>query len=199
MVRAARCLLVVATLALLLPSLALEGAAGEEMVENPLYKHWAKFNKGSTVTRLEKTTFTGPEKHALPDGIDEKLVTYTLLSTSPEKVVVSVVVVERDFLQSTESAPTKQMYPAKIKKSHLHAGLHGVDVKFGKDTIEVLNKQLDCVTVSGVEKKEGSEVAHKLWLSEQVPGGMVKHTRTTSMGGKVFADTMITVKSYKAE
>jgi hypothetical protein len=199
MVRAARWLLVVATLALVLPSLALEAATGDEMVENPFYKYWANFKKNATVTRHEKTVYHGPEKQAVPDGIDEKLVTYKLVSTSPEKVVVSVVVVDYDFLNSTESAPTKHTYPAKVKKSHLQAGLHGIEPKFGKDTIEVLGKKMDCVTVSGVEKKEGSEVNHTVWLSDQVPGGIVKHTRSTTMGGKAYAETTITLKSYKAE
>jgi hypothetical protein len=196
MVRAARALLVVATVALLLPSLALEAAVGDDLVDNPLYKYWANFKKNSTVTRHEKTVFDGPEKNTVPDGIDEKEVTYKLVSTSPEKVVVSVVVLERGFLNATESAATKHIYFAKIKKSHLQAGLHGVEPKMGKDTLEVLGKKLDCVTASGVEKKEGTEVDHKIWLSDQVPGGIVKHTRTTKVGGKTYADTTITVKSY---
>ena len=40
---------------------------------------------------------------------------------------------------------------------------------------------------------------HEIWVSDQVPGGMVKHTRVTKQDGKVFADTTITVKAYKVE
>jgi hypothetical protein len=197
MVPAARWMLAVGTIALMFPSFAVHGG-GDEMVVNPFYKYWANFKPGATVTRLEKTTFTGPEKNTVPDGIDQKEVTYKLLSVSPGSVVVQVVVKERTFLSSIESAPTKQTYPAKVTKSHLRAGLHDVDVKKGKDTLEVLGKKLECVTASGTEKKEGTEVDHKIWLSEQIPGGIAKHRRTTKQDGKVYADTTITVKSYKS-
>jgi hypothetical protein len=174
-------------------------ADDDEMVVNPHFKYWSNFKPGATSTRLEKTVFTGPAREQVPDGIDEKEITMTLLEKSADSVTVQVVVTDRDFLGSIVSAPTKKIFPAKVKKSHLRAGLHGVDPKLGKEALDVLGKKLDCTTASGTEKKDDVEVDHKIWLSETVPGGIVKHTRTTKQGGKVVADTTIVVKSYKAE
>jgi hypothetical protein len=199
MMQAARWKSAVAVTVLALSSLAVYAGGGDEMVENPMYKYWANHKPGASATRLEKTAFSGAaEKSQVPDGIDEKEVTYKLLSVSPTNVVVEVVVKERGFLGTIESSPTKQSYPSKIKKSHLKAGLHDVDVKLGKDTIVVLGKKLDCTTASGMEKKEGTEIDHKMWLSEQIPGGIVKHTRVTKVDGKVYADTTITLESFTA-
>jgi hypothetical protein len=195
--QAARWTLVIGTFALLVPVLAAGG--GDEMVANPFYTYWSNFKPGSTVTRLEKTAFAGPEKAALPDGIDEKTVTYKLLEVGRGSATVEVIVAERNFLNTTESAPTKQTFPAMVKKSHLRAGFHEVDVTKGKDTIDVLGKRMDCITFTGVEKSGNMETDHKVWVSEQVPGGIVKHTRNTKQDGKPYADTTITVSSYAAK
>jgi hypothetical protein len=176
---------------------AVQSAEGDEMVTNPYYRYWSNCKPGSTVTLAEKTLFTGPEKEQLPDGIDRKEVTSTLLSVSPDKVVVQTAVTEHEFLSAIESAPTKKIYPAKVKQSHLQAGLHGINPKKGAETLEAAGQKLDCITWAGTEKKEGTEVVHKLWLSEKVPGGIVKHTRVTRQDGKVVADTTIVVQSFK--
>jgi hypothetical protein len=188
----------VGTILLISPLLAVQ-AADDEMVTNPFYKYWATGKKGSTVTTVEKTAFPGPEKNAYPDGVDEKVITSTLLEVTPEHVVVQVVVIEREFLDTIESAPTKKTYPAKVKKANLLGGLHGVEPKVGEEPLEVLGKKLTCTTFSGTEKKEGTEVDHKIWASDKVPGGIVKHTRVLKQDGKVVADTTIAVKSYKME
>ncbi len=173
-------------------------AEKDDMVANPMYKYWAQFKPGSTVTLLEKTVLSGPEKDTVPDGIDQKEVTYKLLSVTPEKVVVQTVVVEHDFLGTIEQPATKKTFPAKVSKTHLQGGFHGVDPKKGEEKITMLGKEMDCLTLAGLEKKEGSEVDHKLWVSEKVPGGVVKHTRVTKQDGKLVADTTITLKSFKA-
>ncbi len=150
---AARWLLAVGMVLVVSPLLAVQAAEGDEMVANPLYKYWANHKPGSTVTLLEKNVLAGPEKEQFPDGIDEKVVTTKLLKVTPDNVVVEVTVTERDFLKTVESAPTKTTYPAKVKKSHLQAGLHGVDPKIGKDTLTLVGKKFDCTTLSGTEKK----------------------------------------------
>ena len=69
-----------------------------------------------------------------------------------------------------------------VTKANLAAGLHGVNPKVGMETLEVLGKKLECVTLSGTEKKGGEEVEHKVWVSDKVPGGIVKHTRDAQAG-----------------
>jgi hypothetical protein len=169
----------------------------DDMVDHPFYKHWANCKPNSTVTLTEKTVFHGPEKNQLPDGIDEKIVTRKLLSVNAKGVVVQTITSEHDFLGMIESAPTKATYAAKIKKSHLQAALHNINAKPGEDTVTFNGKKIACKTLEGVEKKEGSTIEHKVWISDTVPGGVVKRTQTTSQDGKVVAETTIMLKSYK--
>jgi hypothetical protein len=198
MLQVTRWMLAVGSIGLAFVFSAATAAEKDEMVDNPIYKYWSKFHPGATVTRLEKTVYGGPEKNMFPDGIDEKTVKYTLISVTPEAVTTQVVVSEPGFLSTVESAPTKQTSAKMIKKSHLRAGLHDIDPMVGKDTIKVLGKEMECTTLSGTEKKGGEEVEHKVWVSDKVPGGIVKHTRVTKQDGKLIADTTITLKSFQA-
>src|SRR5262245_20053723 len=95
----------------------------DEMVENPQYKFWSGFKPGATAVHVEKVTLSGPDRKHAPDGVDVKEITYKLLESTPEKVVVQVVVLDHEFLGLIEAAPTKSIYPAKVKKSHLKAVL----------------------------------------------------------------------------
>jgi hypothetical protein len=182
-------------------SLAAGFGGDEETAENPYYKHWAGFKAGTTVTHTEKTTFGDDATDELPGGVDEKIVKYKLVSVSPKRVVVEAVVIEREFLNTTESAPTKIIYPAKVNKAHLEAVLLAAGAKRGEATLKVkLGKEeqaFDCMTIAGIRKKKGEEVSQKFWLSTTVPGGIVKRTRATMRDGKLVAETTTLVRSYK--
>jgi len=171
-----------------------------ETTENPFYKHWASFKEGTTVAHTEKTTFGDDATDELPGGVDEKIVKYKLLSVSPEKVVVETVVIEKSFLNTTESAPTKITYPAKVSKAHLEAVLLAAGAKQGMDTLTVKvgkeDKEIKCRTIEGTRKKKNEEVRQKFWLSTTVPGGIVKRTRATMHDGKLVAETTTSLRSY---
>src|SRR5919202_4187880 len=99
MLRTIRALLASGSLFVLLP---LPGAAEgdkDALVENPMYTAWAGHKPGATATLVEKTTYSD-DKNPIPD---EKVVTYTLLSVSADKVVVRAVVVEQELLGTVES------------------------------------------------------------------------------------------------
>src|SRR5262249_55127473 len=99
-----------AAAALFLASLAGVNAGGDDLVDHPLYVHWANCKPGSTATLVEKTVFSGPDKDQVPDGIDEKVIVRKLVSVSPKNVVVQSIVAENDFLGLIEAAPTKATY-----------------------------------------------------------------------------------------
>ena len=44
---------------------------------------------------------------------------------------------------------------------------------------------------------EGEEIEFKLWLCDDTPGTIVKHTRTTKQKGELVAETTITLQSCK--
>ena len=175
-------------------------AADEETAENPYYKHWAGFKAGTTVVHTERTTFGDDATDELPGGVDEKIVKYKLLSVSAERVVVEATVLEKEFLSTTESAPTNIIYPAKVNKAHLAAVLLAAGAKHGEETLKVKvgeeEKEIKCKTIAGTRKKKDEELKQKFWLSTEVPGGIVKRTRTTMRDGKLVAETTTSLRSY---
>src|SRR5262249_52634505 len=156
MLRTIRALLASAVLVLSLP-LPATADDKDEMVDNPRYTAWANFKPGATSTVFEKTTYSG-DKNPVPD---QKVVTYTLLSVSPDKVVVRAVVVEQELLGTVENAPTKHTYPAKLKKSYLAVAAPDLDAKKGEETITWQGKDMQCKTLYGSYKKEGEAVEFK--------------------------------------
>ena len=178
------------------------GGGDGEMTDNPFYKHWAGFKEGTTVVHTEKTTFGDDATDELPGGVEEKIVKYKLLSVSPKRVVVEAVVIEKEFLNSTESAPTKIIYPAQVNKAHLDAVLLAAGAKKGEQTLKLKmgkeEMEIKCKTIAGTLKKKGEMVTQKFWLSKEVPGGIVKRTRTTMQDGKMVAKTTITLRAFKA-
>ena len=175
--------------------------ADEEMTDNPYYKHWASFKKGTTVVHTERTTFGDDATDELPGGVDEKILRYKLVSVSPRRVVVEVVVVEKDFLDISESAPTRIIYPAKVNKANLQAVLLAAGAKYGEETLKVKvngeEREVKVKTIEGTRKKKGDMVHGKFWLSSKVPGGIVKRTRATMRDGKLVAETTTLIRRFK--
>jgi hypothetical protein len=182
-------------LALLLASTAW---AQEKMVANPYYKFWAGSKPGATAVHLEQTKLTGAEGKLVPDGVDEKHITYKLVRVTNDRAVVEMVVTERDYLGYVQAAPTRYIYPARLKKSHLERILLDTGEKTGKETLKVGGKEIKCKTLSGTIKGAGGEqIEFKLWVSTSVPGSIVKQVRTTRQQGKLVAETTTTLQSYK--
>jgi hypothetical protein len=182
-------------------SLAAGFGGDEKNADNPHYKHWTGFKVGTTAVLSETTKFGDDATDELPGGVDEKVVRYKLLSVSPKQVVVEAVVFEKEFLNTTEAAPTKIHYPAKADKADIEAVLLATGAKLGEETLKVNlgkeEKEIKCHTITGTRKKASEEVKQKLWLSVDVPGGVVKRTRAVTRDGKLVAETTTMLKSYK--
>lgn len=190
---------------LLMIALASGAAAQDEMVANPFYKFWAGSKPGSTTSLLEVTKLGEQEGKGAPDGMDEKQITYKLVKVDDKQVVVEMVVTERDFLGYVQAAPTRYIYPAQLKKAHLERLLQETGAKTGEDSLKYKGKDVKCKTIAGTVKAPGGEqTEYKLWLSEDVPGQIVKHVRTTrrkdDQGNRTVAETTTTLQAYqKAE
>lgn len=182
-------------LALLLASTAW---AQEDMVANPYYKFWAGSKPGATAVHLEQTKLAGPEGKLVPDGVDEKRIAYKLVEVDKDRAVVEMVVTEQDFLGFVQAAPTRYIYPAKLKKSHLERILLEAGGKTGEETVKVDGKDIKCKTLAGTVKgPDGEQIAFKLWLSDDVPGSIVKQVRTARQKAEMIAETTTTLQSYK--
>ena len=173
--------------------------AQEEMVANPYYKFWAGAKPGATAVHVEKTKLSGPEGKVVPDAVDEKRIVYKLVEVDKDRAVVEMVVTEQDFLGYVQAAPTRYIYPVKVKKSHLERVILAEGGKAGEDTVKVDGKELKCKTISGTLKgPDGEQIEFKVWLSDDVPGAIVKQVRTTRQKGDLIAESTTTLESFKA-
>jgi hypothetical protein len=176
-------------------------ADADELVANPRYKGWADFKPGATVTHKEKTRFPAgsPEGKYYPRGVDERDVTYKLASVSPDKVVVETVVLDYELLSQVEAAPTRIIYPAKVKRAYVEEAREHLNVKEGKEDVEVLGKNYKCEWYETTRTTgDGEVVTRKRWIAAEVPGGIIKEVTLTKKGDRVIAETTTTVLQSKA-
>jgi hypothetical protein len=62
--------------------------------------------------------------------------------------------------------------------------------------VKVEGKEMKVRTLAGTIKAPGDEeTEYKVWLSDDVPGCVVKKVRTTRHKGEVIAETTITLES----
>ena len=177
------------------------GADADEMVTNPRYKGWADFKPGATITHKEKTRFPAgsPQGKYYPEGVDERDVTYKLVSVSPDKVVVETVVTDYELLSQVQAAPTRIIYPAKVKRQYVEEAHEQLKVKEGNEDIEVQGKTYKCEWYETTRKVgEGDVMTRKRWIAPEVPGGIVKEVTVTKKGDQVVAETTTTAVKMKA-
>jgi hypothetical protein len=168
-------------------------------VANPYYKFWSKSKPGATVVYKETTKLFGPAKDAAGEGTDVKTVTYKLVELNDEKAVVETRVLQQENFGFVESAPTRHIYPAKMSKAVLQELIEETGAKGVAATLKVGDKEMKVMALAGTMKKEGEEVDFKIWISDEVPGGIVKRLRTTKVDGKVAAETTVELVTYKKD
>jgi hypothetical protein len=178
------------------------GADTDDLVTNPRYKGWANFKPGATVTHKEKTRFPAgsPAGKYYPAGVDERDVTYKLVSVTPDKVVIETVVLDYELLSRVEAAPTRIIYPAKVKRAYVEEAHEQLKVKEGKEDVEVLGKTYKCEWYETTRMTADGEVAtRKRWIAAEVPGGIVKEVTVTKKGDQVVAETTTVVQTKAGE
>jgi hypothetical protein len=169
-------------------------AQDKDLVENPFYKFWSTAGIGSTVTLKESTKLSGPA--AGESGTEMKMIEYTLLERTADKVVVQAVVTEGETFGYVQSAPTKHIYPAKMSKEVLEDLLRETNAKSRDETIKIGDKELKVKHFSGTMKRGDDDIEFQTWLSDAVPGHIVKRTRTTKSKGGAVAETTIDLVKF---
>jgi hypothetical protein len=167
----------------------------EGMMVNPIYKHWAAFQPGATVTMREKIKFPAQseEGQRYVESTLVKDTTYKLLSVSPEKAVVEVVEAEHGRGSLQESAPFKITYFAHIKK-----GLGTPKEHFAKHSQEEVEVQAHGKTYKATlvetTHKNGPETrTQKIWLSDEIPGGVVKEEKVQKHGDEPVSESTLEI------
>jgi hypothetical protein len=173
----------------------------DDLVTNPRYKGWVPFKPGATLTHKEKTRFPAgsPQGKYYPEGFDERDITYKLVSVSPDRAVVETVVLDYELLSRVEAAPTRIIYPAKVKRAYVEGARGQLKVREGKEDVEALGKTYKCEWYETTRTtSDGEVVTRKRWIAAEVPGGIVKEVTVTKKGDQVIAETTTTVLRMKA-
>jgi hypothetical protein len=170
-------------------------SAGDQ-VANPHYTFWSKWKPGATAVFKETTKLSGAAAESAPEETDIKTVTYKLVELTGDKAVVETRVLQRENFGFVESAPTRHIYPAKMSKAVLQELLDETGAKGVAARLTVGDHELKVMAITGTHKKGGEEVKFKIWLCDEVPGGIVKRHRTTSVKGEVVADTTVELVKY---
>jgi hypothetical protein len=172
--------------------------SAQEQVANPYYKFWSKAKPGATVVLKETTKLSGAAAASAPEATDVKTVTYKLTELNDKRAVVETRVIQREDFGYVESAPTRHIYPAKMSKEVLEDLIAETGAKGVAAKLKAGDKELKVMAFAGtMKKKGGEEVDFKVWVCDEVPGGIVKRTRTTKVNGEVVAVTTVELVTYK--
>jgi hypothetical protein len=186
-------------LAVVMPAVLFTGAAvAQEKVDNPDYANWSKFPKGTSVTRVG----TSVE----PDGRTSIVTqTLTLVEVAADKVVL-----EEEYISDVPGAtkfktkpkarevPKSVQLPAGSTKDEFTTKLPGT-VEEGKEakTVKVPGGEFKAKWFKTVVERGGNRIEGKSWVSDEVPGRIVKVEETTSGKGKQLYTTVREVVEVK--
>jgi hypothetical protein len=157
---------------------ACSSARAQEKVENPAYAAWSKFKPNTAVKykNINKVVVMGNEV------VSESDLTQTLLEVTEDKVVVQYDVVTKTMGMEFKTPPSKQEYPRLIplkpgqKKENV--GKPDNLLEEGSETIKVPAGEFK---TKWTKNKVEDRVLQN-WLSDTVPGTLVKSATTIGNG-----------------
>ena len=153
-------------------------APADETIANPEFACWSKFKKGTSVT-LKMTTMAAGTK-------SETTVTTTLVETSADKLVVETTSVANVAGMVIKSPAFKRdvqktvMVPKGLKKEELQGGKPPGTVEEGTETLKIAGKEIKAKWYKSKSEAAGTKSETKMWMSDDVPGMMVKMEASTA-------------------
>jgi hypothetical protein len=178
---------------------------------NPEYQQWTHFKPGTYVT-LERKIVEHHENNvgvveamAHPPGGAVMRISTKLMSLDKDKAVLEETRIDLDEGSETEMPPDKVTLYANDEISHSDDSLMEKPAK--PETVKQTEGDEDVVVMGNKIKthwvqtsvKTGNEVSiSKDWLSDDVPGGLVREEVKKSVGGKMLAESVTKVIDYKS-
>lgn len=148
-------------------------------------KHpWASFNTGSWV-KMKSTTVMDMAGMKNTTVMETKM---TMVEKTAEKVVI-----ETEMTVMGNTTKTKADLSLKASADVTAAAKPAAAPKTGSDTITIGGKALSCKTTEMETDAGGMKILSKTWISEQVPGSLVKSVSTTK-----GSQTTMEVVDFKA-
>ncbi len=169
-------------------------ARGEDKVENPEFKGWSKYKAGTSVV-LKMSTEAGGQKfeatmtNKLLEVKDDKLVVETESVTKFNGMDIKAPAQKRDVAKTLDKAPMG--FDAKTGKPE-------GTTEEGKEKVKIGGTEYECKWYKFKSKQKlptgEEEVEGQIWMSDDVPGTMVKMTSKTKAGGMTLEATEVTIK-----
>ena len=151
---------------------------------------WGGFKVGSYVTY--KTTVSAQVMGHSTDTSTQ--VKQTLAELTADKAVLDIeTTVMGNTTKTRTEMPLTGSAPAGGAAS---ASVPNASASTGSDTVTVAGKSLDCKTYEAETDAAGSKVKTKTWMSDQVPGFLVKSVATST--GTLNSTTTMEVVDFKA-
>ena len=177
---------------------------------NPEYQQWSHFKPGTYVTLERKilehheNTIGVVEAMAHPPGGAVMRISTKLVDLNKDKAVLEETRVDLEEGSETEMPADKVTLFANDEISHSDDSLlekptkqEAVKQTEGDEEVVVMGNKIKTHWVQ-TSVKTGNEVSlSKDWLSDDVPGGLVKEEVKKTVGGKLLAESITKVIDYK--
>jgi hypothetical protein len=150
----------------------------QDLFENPEFSSWSKFKKGTSVS-MKSISIT--EKQT-----SEVVITSTLMELGPDKLVIQstslVKMKDKDFKSEPEKREILRMVPLPkgLTKEDFALGKPPGTTEEGNETIKLGTLELKTKWYKYNADVAGTKIKAKRWVSNEVPGNIVKNEMTTS-------------------
>jgi hypothetical protein len=182
---------------LVLLSMAVGTSVAQDTIDNPEFAAWKKFKKGTSVTMKATSSAMGFSS--------EMLTTMTLVEVGDDKVVVETSGMSKAMGMEFKIPATKRDVPKTVQ---IPKGAKKPDPKGepepkkpegtyeeGTETLKIAGTELKTKWYKFRSEMGGIKTDAKMWVSEDVPGGMVKMEATTT--GTVASETRMELIEFK--
>lgn len=168
-------------------------AAAQGTIDNPEFATWSKFPKGTVVTMKLTSTAAGMTT--------ETVMTHKLVEVGADKLVVeSATTVKANGMEFASPGAKRDVaktitLPAGAKKEDVAGGKPPGTVEEGTETLKISGIEVKAKWYKIKLEAGGNKTETKTWMSDSVPGMMVKMEATTS--GTVASTTKMELVEIK--
>jgi hypothetical protein len=167
--------------------------AAQDKVDNPEFANWSKFKKGTSVTLKSVSSFNNMSSEAT--------ITSTLVEVGADKLVIEMTSAVKSGAMEFKGEPMKRdvsktvALPKDFKKEDFAKGKPPGTYEEGTETLKVGGMDVKTKWYKYKFEVEGTKTEAKMWMSEDVPGIMVKSEMTAS--GALATTTKMEITEIK--
>jgi len=147
-------------------------AVAQEKIDNPEFGTWSKYKKGASVTMKSTTEFAKTSS--------ETVMTFTLVEVGADKLVIETTSVAKINGMEIKVPPMKRdvtktiELPKGAKKEDFSSGKPAGTTEEGTETVKVGGTEVKTKWYKYKVEMDGTKTEAKMWISDDVPGGMVR-------------------------